>query len=96
MRKDGVYGTVAEVNAFCNLCQIRITCYIRYIKNDRRTKQDILVRNTFGEIYDENFAIMLSDYGVENEIDNHFEALEPKGGYNINKNKFRRNKRKIM
>ena len=66
MRKDGVYGTEREINAFYNLCEIRITCYTRLIKNNKKEKSDNLIRNTYGEIYDENFAIMLSDYGKDN------------------------------
>ena len=40
-----------------------------------------------GEDYDENFAIILDDYGPNYEIKNHFDALCPKEGYNIDKNK---------
>ena len=61
MRKDGEYGTVSEIDSFCNLCQIRITCYIRCVNDDKKTKKDSLIRNAFDEIYNENFVIMLSD-----------------------------------
>ena len=38
---------------------------------------------------------MLSDYGKDNEAINHFEALEPRNGYNIDKNKLQKIKEKL-
>ena len=37
--------------------------------------------------YTENFALLLSDYGDEGELYNHYEALKPIDKYNIDKNK---------
>ena len=95
MRNDGVYGTEKEINAFCNLCEIRITCYTRIINNNKKEKTDKLIKNTYGEIYEEKFALMLSDYGKDNDLINHFEALEHKNGYNIDKNKLQNIKEKL-
>ena len=90
MRNDGVYGTGAELEAFSKLCKIRITYYIRHIKNLLKNKDDLLTRHVFGKEYPENFAILLSDYGVEGESSNHYEALEPRDKYNIDKNKLQK------
>lgn len=40
-----------------------------------------------GEDNNENFAIILDNYDPKYERKNHFEALYPREGYNINKNK---------
>ena len=90
MRTDGVYGTGYELEAFSKLCKIRITYYIRHIKNMNKNKDDKLTRHVYGKEYPENFAILLSDYGVEGELCNHYEALEPKNNYNIDKNKLQK------
>ena len=95
MRRDGEYGTGVEINGFCNLCGIRITCYKRIINNNKKEKTDKLIRNVYGDIYGENFALMLSDYGKDYEVKNHFEALEPRNGYNIDKNKLQKIKEKL-
>ena len=87
MRRDGVYGSGNEVRAFCELCNIRITTYIRTILGSMKQKTDKIQKMVSGEDYDENFAIILDDYGPNYEIKNHFDALCPKEGYNIDKNK---------
>ena len=38
---------------------------------------------------------MLSDYGKDNEAINHFEALEPRNGFNIDKIKLQKIKEKL-
>lgn len=40
-----------------------------------------------GKEYNENFAIILTEYGKKFELKNHFVALIHKEGYNIDKNK---------
>ena len=60
------------------------------IKNMNKNKDDKLTRHVFGTEYPENFAILLSDYGDEGELCNHYEALEPKNNYNIDKNKLQK------
>ena len=90
MRTDGVYGTGYELEAFSKLCKIRITYYVRHIENMNKNKDDKLTRHVYGKEYPENFAILLSDYGVEGELCNHYEALEPKNNYNIDKNKLQK------
>ena len=40
-----------------------------------------------GEDNNENPATTSDNYGVKDELKNHFNALYPKEGYNINKNK---------
>ena len=87
MRRDGVYGSGNEVKAFCELYNIRITTYIRTILGSMKQKTDKIQKMVSGEDYDENFAIILDDYGPNYEIKNHFDALCPKEGYNIDKNK---------
>lgn len=48
-----------------------------------------------GKEYNENFAIILTDHGKNNEIINHFDALIPREGFNIDKNKLLNIKKKI-
>jgi len=90
MRKDGEYGTGYELEAFSKLCKIKITYFIRHIKNMKKNKDDLLTMCAFGKEYPENFALMLSDYGEKDELNNHYEALEPKDNYNIDKNKLQK------
>ena len=87
MRKDGEYGSGVEVKAFCELCNIRITTYIRIIIGKNKQKKDKIEKMISGDDNNENFAIILDDYGVKDELKNHFDALYPKEDYNINKNK---------
>ena len=87
MRKDGEYGSGEEVKAFCELCNIRITTYIRTITKKGKRKTDKIQKMVSGKDYNENFAIILDDYGINFESINHFDALRPKEGYNIDKNK---------
>ena len=63
MRKDGVYGSGVEVKAFCELCDIRITTYIRTISGNVKRKIDKIEKMVSGEDYNENFAFILDDYG---------------------------------
>ena len=87
MRKDGVYGSGEETKAFCKLYKIRITTYVRFPTDGDRTKEDKIIKTVYGKEYKENFAIMLIDYGKKNEINNHFCALIPREGHNIDKTK---------
>ena len=80
MRRDGVYGSGNEVKAFCELYNIRITTYIRTILGSMKQKTDKIQKMVSGEDYEENFAIILDDYGPNYEIKNHFDALCPKEG----------------
>ena len=59
MRNDGEYGTGYELEAFSKLCKIRITYYIRHIKNMNKNKDDKLTRHVYGKEYPENFAIIM-------------------------------------
>ena len=52
-----------------------------------KQKKDKIEKMISGEDNNENFAIILDDYGVKDELKNHFDAIYPKEGYNINKNK---------
>ena len=96
MRRDGVYGSGNEVKAFCELYNIRITTYIRTILGPMKQKTDKIQKMVSGEDYDENLAIILDDYGQNLEIKNHFDALFPKEGYNINKNKLLKIKKMLF
>ena len=87
MRRDGEYGSGIEVKAFCELCNIRITIYIRTISGKMKQKTDKIEKMVSGEDNNENFAILLDDYGPIYELKNHFDVLYPKEGFNINKNK---------
>ena len=72
MRRDGEYGSGNEVRAFCELCNIRITTYIRTILGNMKQKTDKIQKMVSGEEYNENFAILLDDYGQNLELKNHF------------------------
>ena len=52
-----------------------------------KQKTDKIQKMVSGEDNNENFAIILDNYGPKYERKNHFEALYPREGYNINKNK---------
>ena len=98
MRKDGTYGSGNEVEAFSKLCNIKITCYIRYISNNKKTNKDKLdkiIYNREGE--DNNFTILLSDYGSEEEQTFHFEAITKKNNNNqISEEKLNEIKNKLL
>ena len=55
----------------------------------------ILYHIKFYILYNKNFAIMLSDFWDKYEINNHFEALLPKDGYYLDKNKIQKIKEKL-
>ena len=90
MRNDGEYGTIAEIEGFSILCNIRITCYTRFVSGDKKEHKDKINRKACGIEYDENFEIMLTDYGKDREENNHFEVLIPRDGFNIEKNKLKK------
>ena len=37
MRNDGEYGILAEIERFSKLCNIRITCYTRFVSGDKKS-----------------------------------------------------------
>ena len=90
MRNDGEYGALAEIERFSKLCNIRITCYTRFVSGDKKEHKDKINRKACGIEYDENLAIILTDYGKDKDEINHFEALIPKDGFNIDKNKLQK------
>lgn len=67
-----------EVRAFCELCNIRITTYIRTILGKMKQKTDKIQKMVSGEDNNENFSIILDNYGPKYERKNHFEALYPR------------------
>ena len=52
-----------------------------------KQKTDKIQKMVSGEDNNENFSIILDNYGPKYERKNHFEALYPRESYNINKNK---------
>ena len=85
MRRDGEYGSGIEVKAFCELCNIRITTYIRTISGKMKQKTDKIEKMVSGEDNNENFAILLDNYSINDDF-NHYSSLRPKN----NKNSFKK------
>ena len=56
---------------------------------------DKISKMIYGVEYNENFAIIIADYGKKFELLNHFDALIPREGFNIDKNKLLNIKKRL-
>ena len=83
MRKDKVYGGESEINAFCLLCDIKITLYIRNINDiNQRSNNDEITIRIYNEHKCDNFSIIMDKY-PQNERFNHYSPCFLKNGSSI-------------
>ena len=90
MRNDKEYGGESEIYAFCLLCDIKITLYIRNINDiNKRSNNDKITIRIYNEHKLGNFSIFMNKYS-QNEGLNHFSPCFLKNGSSISNSKLQK------
>ena len=81
MRNDKEYGSLLEIETFCEIFKIKIIVYTRKIIDENYLKKDTDLLDTYivGEKYKGNFGLIFDKYAKdETGIYNHYSDLYPK------------------
>lgn len=77
MSKQNTYGSQLEINMFCRITNTNITVFRRYIKNknNKKTRDDEIIKYTEEVNGRINLYLMYDDYGKSKEEFNHYSPV---------------------
>ena len=96
MGLDREYGGEIEILGFSELCEIRLTFFVRDITNENciKSENDKITTYIYNENKEGNFAIILDNYIKRNRL-NHYSSCKYKNGIGISNEKLHKIQEKL-